>query len=317
MIVMTAKSSRLNLKEEARIMLTMVQETGEKYGSSYLLQLLKGDQRYAPKAEAHLSVTGYGTFPEAHPDRLRNILRFLQRRELLRVQDERYGVWALTEAGIAFLQAPHDLWVDYRSLRRKPYEQKLLNELRRLRRELSQSRGVAPFEVFTDYQLESLVALLPTDVATLTRMGSFDDEKVNLYGPALLKLTQAAQAAKTQAAQAQLEKQTKSPAHQATKSLFEAGLSETEIAARREVKPATVRQQLLRLHRAGEINLTPWIEQTVAPEDLAKGGEFFQKQDNPRLKAAFEALGLDYATLRLCRLYVSDLSSRQEHLAAG
>ena len=61
----------------------------------------------------------------------------------------------------------------------------------------------------------------------------------------------------------------------------------------------------------GEIDLRPWIEKNVDSKALYKGAEYFKKVSNPKVKEAFQVLGLDYETLNLCKMYVANVVSRQ------
>ncbi len=316
MTVFTEAQSRLNLKEEARLILGMIHKTEEKYSAGYLIRLLKGDERFETKEESHQELEGYGAFPDAHSDRLRNMLRFFERRGLVYSQGGMYGILGLSDKGQAFINEPGDLWVSYRSLRRKPLQQKLMLELRDIRREWAGKEQKPPYQIFTDYMLERLIKDMPTTAQELAEIPGFGDYKVNRYGPALIQTISAAKAEAKKARQAEFERKVQNPSHQATRALFEAGYSEEAIAAKRKIKTTTVRQQLINLHRSGQIDLNPWIEQTLSAELLTKGSNYFQESENARLKTAYEALGMDYDVLRLCRLYVSDFSKRQEVLVA-
>ncbi len=311
---MTEANRQVNLKEEAKMILGMIQETEEKYSAGYLIRLLKGDTRYEVRVEEHRELKAYGSMPDVHTDRLRNILRFLEGMDLIEARDGVYGILGLTGKGLEFLNQPEDLWVDYRTLRMKEYDQRLLLELREIRRELSKSEGKAPFRIFTDHMLENLIREKPINTPDLQMIPGFGDYKVNRYGPAILQAVNRIQTQKEESNRIKRLKEVRQPSYQATKSLFEAGLSEAEIAQRRNLKPTTVRKMLLALHREGEINLTPWIEQHLDEQTLEKGTTYFQQHRNPRLKEAYETLGLDYATLRLCRLYVAEVSSHSEEV---
>lgn len=314
MIIPNDPTGKVNLKEEALMMLSMMQATGQKYSANYLIRLLKGDDRYEPRDPAHLEVTGYGALPEAYPDQLRNLLRYFQREGLIEPQNSMYGILTLTPQGEQFLAEPTDLWATYRSLRLQEFELRLLMELRDLRRNLAQQEGKAPFRIFTDYMLQRLIEEEPRTATDLQMIPGFGPYKANRYGPPVLQVINHVHQQKEEAKRLQLAKKVHNSSHQAVKAMFEAGLSEVEIAEKRRIKPATVRSMLLNLHRAKEINLTPWIEQELDQATLEKGAAYFRQHQNPRLKAAYETLGLDYDVLRLCRLYVAEVSSKQEEL---
>ena len=96
--------------------------------------------------------------------------------------------------------------------------------------------------------------------------------------------------------------------------LFEKGFTVEQIASQHELKTGTIQHYLLTLHQAGEIDLIPWIKDQLSTEELEKGSRYFQQHENPKLSQAFADLGLDYDTLRLCRLYVAKHDTVQEEL---
>lgn len=308
---------RLNLKDEATLILSLVATTGERYSSSYLIRLLRGDDAFPLQDPAHLELETFGCMPEQHSDRLRNVIRYLVRQDLLRVLDPVYGVLALTPAGERFLETPHDLIATYQTLRYSPFERLLLRELRDLRRRLADEEGHPPFRIFTDYVMQRLVEEKPDTLDALRQIPGFGDYKVNRYGPAVLQAVPRAKEMQREVARLDLLREAQGHTHQETKALFEAGFTDAEIAAKRSVKPATVRKHLINLHRAGEIDLTPWIESTVDGNVLEKGSHYFRHAESRRLREAYETLGLDYETLRLCRLYVASMSSQQTTLRSA
>jgi ATP-dependent DNA helicase RecQ len=313
----TYPSRQLNLKPDAQTILHLIACTDEKYSSGYLVRLLKGNSSFAYRDPAHVELPGFGSMAEQHSDRLRNVIRYLVREGYLEITDEVFGVLGLTSRGRDFLETPTDLWVDRRSLRYSPLDWLYLTELRDIRRVLSQQEALPVYRIFNDYALQCLVESKPETIEDLQETPSFDDHKVNRYGPAILKALINAQEKQREQNHTKLLREVKNQSHRLTKALFESGLSEPEIAHKRGVQPATIRKQLINLHRTGEINLMPWIQETLSPETLEKGSEYFQQAESKRLRDAYETLGLDYDTLRLCRLYVAQVSSQQAFLQSA
>jgi ATP-dependent DNA helicase RecQ len=313
----TQFSRQLNLKTNAQRILHLIACTEEKYSSGYLVRLLRGDDTFGFHDPAHPDLPGFGTMADQHSDHLRNQIRYLLREEYLTVIDEGLGVLGLTVQGHAFLDSPTDLLVDRRSLRYNSLDWLYLTELRNVRRALSEQEGLPVYRIYNDYALQCLVETKPESVSELQQIPSLDDYKVNRYGPAILKALSRAREQQREENQRKLLRTAKNQSHRLTKTLFESGLTELEIADKRGLQPSTVRKQLITLHRTGEINLTPWIEETLGSEVLQKGSAYFQQAESRRLRDAYETLGLDYDTLRLCRLYVSQVSSAQTYLKSA
>ncbi|MEL6842126.1 MAG: helix-turn-helix domain-containing protein, partial [Bacteroidota bacterium] len=97
---------------------------------------------------------------------------------------------------------------------------------------------------------------------------------------------------------------------QMVKALFESGAASHEIAQRRGIKQSSVVRSLEYLQNAGQIDTCSWVEEQLPPQSLRKGKAYFQDRPQSSLRAAYESLGLDYDSLRMCRMYVSSLKTR-------
>ncbi|MEM7656275.1 MAG: RQC domain-containing protein, partial [Bacteroidota bacterium] len=287
---------------EASWILQTIEALEEKYGVNYPIQILQGRTPFI-RQEAHLELPTFGKMPGWTTDRIRGLVTHLLDLGHLEISDTRYGRLALSEQGKGFLQAPQELIVKWKQLDRSRLEQDLHQRLRKLRKEFSQKMGMAPFRVFTDHTLEHLIQMRPLNLPALKEVPGFGDVKCNQFGPSVLLTIQQAEAGEAETLRLHLLRKVSRPSYQSVKDLFETGLDEAGIARKRMVQTRTIRRMLMELHRAGEIDLCPWIESEVPNEDFKQATDYFQQVEDPRLKTAYEALGLDYDTLRLCRLY--------------
>lgn len=220
----------------------------------------------------------------------------------------------ISERGRAFLNFPARLRVNINDLFEAENDRWLMEELREIRLSLSTAEEKPAYCVFRDYTLLRIVIRKPTTVATLSELAGFGAFQVNQYGHAVIQAVKRARELKKEVWQDQLRKRAWWPSFQAVKALFETGLQIDEIANKRHMQPASVQQILEQLHYAGEINLIPWIERNIDRRELQSGVDYFRAVTNPRLKDAYERLGLEYRTLRLCHLYVSGVASYEEEL---
>lgn len=312
----TIKTTHVSISQETQEILKTILLLESPYAANYLITILRGKKQFL-KHEQHAEFETFDSLPGQSGDYLRNVIHFLVQQQYIALQDNQYGRLSISAKGIAFLDAPKELRVRKRDLRRSTYDYLLLTELRNLRRTLSQEQNIASFRVFTDYSLDAIIREKPIDIPSLRLVPGFGEYKAKKYGPAILTVIEDVIDQKKQEDQIRLLKKIRRPSYQHVKSLFESGMSEAAIARKRMVKPQSVRTTLLDLHRAGEIDLRPWIKDTVESSTLEKGTNFFRKAENVRLKDAYEALGLDYDTLRLCRLYVANVSRSQEELKAA
>jgi len=317
MTALTQFNLRVNLKEDATRILQTILDTGERYAEGYLSRILRGDEAFPFQKPEHQSLPSYGWMAEVYPERIKGFFRFLIQEGYLSRGEGSNGKMCLTEKGHLYLSHPQDLIARPDKFRPSPFERLLQTELREVRRHLSKQEGVPPFRIFTDHVLWNLVQFRPNSVQELGQIPGFGAYKVNRYGAAILQGLSRAYSQHQQLRHNRLIRSARNRAHQLTKTLYEAGLTEQEIAARREIQPATVRTQLMNLHRAGEIDLTSWIEHQLDAGILEKGVSFFEAHEGARMREAYETTGLDYDVLRLCRLYVSQLSQQTAELPSS
>lgn len=306
-------TTQVSITAETTEILKTILLLQDSFAANYLINILRGKKEFL-REEVHAEFETFNSLPGRSGDYLRNVIHVLVQREYLTIEEGTSGKLSISEKGCAFLDHPEEMEVKKRDLRMSTYDYMLLSELRKLRKQLVKAESKPAFRIFTDYTLDRIIDEKPLDLMGLKLVPGFGDYKANRFGPAVLRVVQQVMDRKQEDDAIRLLKKIRRPSYQNVKALFESGLSEEEIARKRMVKPQTIRTTLLDLDRAGEIDLRPWIEETVSPEVLEKGSEYFQQAEQVRLKDAYETLGLDYDTLRLCRLYVAKLSTRQDEL---
>lgn len=310
----STKNRKVNIQEETEVILKTVLLLDHSYGANYLVRILLGSKDYGFKEESHPTLETFGAFQDIPSGKIRDLIHYLVRKNYLYVSDKRFGIISITEEGENFLDHPEPIEVLPRYLYTGRHDRRLYKTLRGIRKELALQQSKPPFHIFTDYTLQCLVESKPKDIAALKEIPGIGDYKADTYGGPILIALQENEVRKEEDAKVRLLQMAQSPSHQEVKSLFESGMQIDEMAEKRQVKSSTIRASLFRLHKAGEIDLTPWIEDQVDEQELSKGAQYFQQYPNPRLKEAFEELGMDYETLRLCRLYVHKLSTVEEEL---
>ncbi|MDP5171698.1 MAG: HRDC domain-containing protein [Bacteroidia bacterium] len=304
-----------DLKTEAIQTLQTVQALNQRYGTSYLVDILRGNNSFGLRKQQHADIDTYGCMKDRSADYVRRLINLLTRENYLSVINTRYGILGLTEAGQAFLNKPAPLEIERYAMNESAYDREMRRQLRMLRKQFAMEEDKPPYRIFTDFALEEMLALKPTTVEDLLTVSGVGHYKANRYGLAIIRLITNMEAGRDEFYFQQNLRKALTPSHQAVKHMFEAGHTIEEIANHRAVKPATVHSTLYSLHQAGQVDLKPWIENTLPEEDLQKGAAWFEQHENPKLRDAYEQLGLDYDTLRFCRLYVAGTSSFEVDLA--
>lgn len=308
-------NNKTDYREATVAILTTVKLLDNRYGEAYLTRILKADQKFELKRPEHAFLQTFAALKKMPKETLRNLFRFLVDNSYLTVADVNFGVLAITIKGEEFLSEPQAILLASAKLKTSRYDRLLSIELREIRKSICEKSGDRPFDIFSNYTLQTIIDEKPLDVASLKAVIGLREVIVDKYGAQIIQAVKRAVDLKKADAADRAARLIYSPGHQEIQALFNAGMELEEIAEKRQVKADTVQRALIRLHRSGKIDLKPWIERKLTPQVLEKGRSYFQENQDKRLKPAYEKLGLDYDSLRLCRLYVADIRQTTTELA--
>lgn len=183
--------------EAARMALSCVYRTGQRFGVGYLIGVLRGQASTRSTQLGHdrLSVWGLGA---AHSEATwRAVFRQLLAFGFLDPDSNGHGGLRLSEQCRALLRGEERL-----TLRRdvaaaigaggsrpappEPAQQVLWDALRTRRRELALSQGVPPYVVFNDATLRAMLERRPTSLEAFAQLPGVGERKRDRYGEAFL-----------------------------------------------------------------------------------------------------------------------------------
>jgi len=200
-----------------------------------------------------------------------------------------------------------EIMFDFTNSQLPPLDRSLRFALRQLRFELAKYEGLPPYRIFNNRSLVEISDRKPKSLAELQSVAGMGDYRCNRYGGTiLLCIKRTCRAYQIQWRQTALRR-AQQPAQQAVKSLFESGYEPHEIAQNRQVQESSVIRSLEYLQNAGAISAQNWVEEQLPNDQLQTSYQYFEIHPQSDLKSAYEALGLDYNTLRMCRMYVSSV----------
>ena len=177
----------------ARILLSAIRETGERFGGAYLAKVLCGDRDERIEGYRHHKLPSFGAL-SAHPAReVREWLDQLVAQGCATIEGE-YRTLQLTQRGAEFLagdgaespilgrhtgtaratRAPKEILLS------TPLDKALFDSLRALRLEIAHEEGVAPYIIFGDRTLVAIAVTRPTTEAGFAQVhgvGSIKHEK--------------------------------------------------------------------------------------------------------------------------------------------
>jgi ATP-dependent DNA helicase RecQ len=274
--------------------LSCVHRTGQRFGVSYLVDVLLGKEHERISRFGHDKLSTYGIGDELNQSGWRDLYRQLIARGLLAVDLEGYGGLHLTEASRPVLRGEERLMlrklVKRRSERRERKGARQVDEaqralweaLRTTRQTLAEEQGIPAYMIFHD---ATLMAMIEERPETLTQMGALSgigERKLEAYGEAFLEVLQAHAGADavTDTAEETLQ-------------LFRLGMNVEAIARQRGLTSGTVHNHLVQAIEQGEVTLG---EVVSLPDEEMKAIRFAFEHHfgERRLKPVFEALGGEY-----------------------
>ncbi|MEZ4772980.1 MAG: RQC domain-containing protein [Bacteroidia bacterium] len=293
----------IDIGMEAMAVLKTVLLLEKDYSGSYIQRILTGNDSFGWKKQQHKRLETFSELGEHHFAYVDDLINYLIKHGFLKISNPAYGSIALTDEGRKWMENPDSLMTTKGELRKSWYQVELISALKTLRKETAEQKDKQPFELFTNYTMDVLADKLPQTEEALKAIPGVEKMDGATRLMVLAEITRIVEKKEIDDETGVFRK-AYSPSHQKIKALFLDGKKVSEIASERDLSQSTVTNYLENLHLAGEIDLRPWIEDTIDGKVLHKVTQYFRQVQSRGLKQAFEVLGVDYGTLRLCRLYM-------------
>jgi ATP-dependent DNA helicase RecQ len=188
--------------------LSAVRRTGERFGQSYLIDLLLGEADERMSRFGHDRLPTFGVGADLDRRTWQSVFRQLVAGGLLEVDLDGYGGMRLAGDAAKVLRGERRLELRHdpsppRAPRRakgaratpatavRDADRDLFEALRARRLELAKANGIAPFMVFPDRTLIELAARKPADTAALATIHGIGQAKLERWGEDLLRVIRA------------------------------------------------------------------------------------------------------------------------------
>ena len=284
--------------------LSCVHRTGQRFGVTYLIDVLVGKDNDRIKQFGHDNLSVFGIGKEYDAKQWRSIYRQIISRNLLAVDLEGHGSLRLTEQCRDVLRGKETLLLRKESKRakssrkgRKSYNTEkasnnlLWEALRACRKKLAEENDVPPFVIFHDATLIEMLERQPESATQFLSLSGVGESKLEKYADAFLDVIKE---------HANNDPLTSSDTVTETLLLFRSGQDVATIAEKRNLKTTTVYNHLASCIEQGELNLNEVID--INQQDITIIHETLLSLDNgsKKLKPAYDALDgmFDYNVLR-------------------
>lgn len=288
--------------------LSCVYKTDQRFGVTYLVDVLIGKDNGRIKQFGHDKLSLFGIGKELEVKQWRSVFRQLIARNLLSVDIEGHGSLRLTEECRPVLRGEEILMLRKETKQEKAQKRgrksnhnikdadKLLWEaLRTRRKELSDELDVPPYVIFHDAALMEMVERQPQTHEQFSKITGVGEKKLEAYADFFLKVIKENLQSK--------ESLSCSDTVDETLRLLRSGLNVEDIASKRELKPTTIFNHLALSIEQGDIELQQVVDLTDKEIKTIQDAIFTFSDNDKKLKPVYEALdGLfDYNQLKCVR----------------
>ncbi|MDH5764615.1 MAG: DNA helicase RecQ [Gammaproteobacteria bacterium] len=295
-----------NATEISQKALSCAYKTGQRFGVSYLVDVLLGKDTERIRQFQHHKTSVYGIGKELDAKQWRSIFRQLIARNLFSVDVEGHGNLRLTEQCRSVLRGEESLMLRKETKQTKQSRQtgkstfnihnsdKVLWEaLREHRKALASERNVPPFVIFHDATLMEIVEKKPQTQQQFSMLTGVGEKKLQSYGDTFISIVQQHLTANTST-------KSTTDTQEETLQLFKSGLNIPEIASHRNLKPATIYGHLANSIQQGEIKLEQVVNLTINEISLVQNTFLDLPENDRKLKSVYEALDgqFDYGLLQ-------------------
>ncbi|MCB1698557.1 MAG: DNA helicase RecQ [Pseudomonadales bacterium] len=186
--------------EAARMALSAVYRTGQRFGVNHLIEVLRGNGGDRIFQYDHQLLPTYGIGKQLDNNQWRSVFRQLVARAYLSVDLERFGALRLEEKCRALLRGDEQIRLrrdqpqaktarlQTRSALAADIDVALWEALRDCRRLLAEEQGVPPYVIFHDRTLQEMCVDLPRTTAQFGRITGVGERKLEKYGARFLQV---------------------------------------------------------------------------------------------------------------------------------
>lgn len=185
--------------EAARMALSAVYRTGQRFGVKYVVDVLLGAETDKITQYGHDKLPTYGIGKILDNNQWSSVFRQLVARGHLCVDMERFGALRLEAKCRPLLRGEEQIELR-RDIKKKDAKRQTKNYLpedmdvalwevlRECRRELAGEQGIPPYIIFHDRTLQEMCVTVPQTMEQFGQLGGVGERKLDKYGPAFLQV---------------------------------------------------------------------------------------------------------------------------------
>lgn len=193
---------KIEAKADAVTVLKTVKALGEQFAIEYVLLILTGKATPQVLMFRHEALDAFASGNDKEPHFWSSLIRQMLLEGLLEKDIVEYGLLKFTKKGTAFLKKPTSFKIVLNNLfedanadddASEPSadlngttDEKLLEQLKELRKKVSKEKNLPPFVIFLESSLEDMATMYPTSMAELEKISGVSKGKSLRYGKPFL-----------------------------------------------------------------------------------------------------------------------------------
>ncbi|WP_174616444.1 DNA helicase RecQ [Virgibacillus ihumii] len=306
------RQERVDLTEEAQMILSCVKRMGERFGVGMTAKVLKGSRDRKITDFRLNKISTYGLLSAYTEKELTEWIHFLIAEQLLATEEGKFPTLKLNHNSVEVLKGERTVWMytaPIPSHGEADYREDLFAALRKRRKEMADERNVPPYVLFSDATLKELSRYFPETEEDMLTIKGVGERKFEQYGQEFLEIIQkwrtdnpdanrAVRITDSTVAPRREKKQTDDrPSHVISYTMFQSGKSIKDIATIREYSPQTIEGHIFKAYKDGyPIAWNIFFTETEEAAVL----EARKSIDEQKLKPLKEALHdkFDYTTIK-------------------
>ncbi|HEY0827624.1 MAG TPA: DNA helicase RecQ, partial [Bacilli bacterium] len=169
---------------EAQKIFSCIRRMKERFGVSFIADVLKGAANKRVRQYSFDSLPTYGAMREYKDKEITDLIHVLVAEGYIALTDGQYPVAKLTSKAAAVLHSEASVYQRVWNRRKESFsslDQLLFEQLRVLRKELSTRDRVPPYVIFPDSTLRELSEKIPTEAASMLRIKGVGEVKFAKY----------------------------------------------------------------------------------------------------------------------------------------
>ena len=316
--------------DAVQAILSAVISTGERFGVTYIAEILKGSVTEKVLARRHERLSIFGKLAHYNEAEIKELIGYVLDKELLIKVGEEYPILNVSQVGQAFLSGSEKIFLPKlrarlpiaagtggkktKSRMKTPqdlnYDRGLFEKLRSLRKNIADRKGVPPFVIFPDAALYEMAYYFPQNREAFSKIFGVGTKKLEEFSKEFIKVI--SEYVSVKGLKAPTVGASTSLTYEETRRLLQEKLSLEDISQRRKLTVGTILSHLEKLaEEAGEVGQKIPVDHLEFPEHrLAKIKSAFEKTGNSKLSPVKEILGEDfsYEEIRLARVLMQNVN---------